>query len=159
LESVIKKFLLRRGTLRFPVQATEFCVEARGKPSYILAIVEVNLDAVIITFEGLERQERIEKCRIRFGKTLEKGSVVEDEVVKLETGRIHWVWPRCARDSIHTAIADNIPFRERDIVEKLMKLREDSVEGLDLRVIWEREERKAEDKVQIQQKEVKTILQ
>lgn len=40
-----------------------------------------------------------------------------------------------------------------------MKLREDSVEGLDLRVIWEREERKAEDKVQIQQKEVKTILQ
>lgn len=88
MESVIKKFLLRRGTLRFPVQATEFCVEARGKPSYILAIVEVNLDAVIITFEGLERQERIEKCRIRFGKTLEKGSVVEDEVVKLETGSL-----------------------------------------------------------------------
>ncbi|VDD94744.1 unnamed protein product [Enterobius vermicularis] len=88
----IKSFL-HQGTLRSPVQAKDFHVEAGEGPFYILAMasyVKINPEETAITGDGFKGQERIYDDRIRLWRVLELGAVVEAEVIRLEAGKLEF---------------------------------------------------------------------
>lgn len=75
------------------MQAKEYEIVVRGKPFCLLAVVsyvKANPDSVSITGEGLESEERIYEDRIKLKKISKLGTVVEAEVMRLETGRMEF---------------------------------------------------------------------